>query len=395
MARSRSRGANRRAFRPGLLLAALVVVLLGLGGALWYLLHERRDLPAAGKAAPAELADRLRSIAERRGAREVVADDPIRTVDGVFVRSWRVSLPDREAMDGMAADVVAEATSVQAKATEIGAADPRQRRLRVDAGIEAFEITLAVQGRRPADRVPEAPPRPSPTPTRRPEPPPGARGRLAVILDDGGQRLDAVAPVAALPAEVAVSVLPFLPSSAEVAAAVHESGHEVWLHLPMQADGDRDQNPGPGAVLLSMTEAEIRSTVHAALNSVPHAVGVNNHMGSRATTELKVMTWVMQELKARGVAFIDSRTAVDTVAELAARSQGVPTNRRHVFLDNSSTRSAIRRQLNEAVYICRTEGEAIAIGHVTSPTTLEVLAEELPRIAERGADLVPPSALVR
>jgi polysaccharide deacetylase 2 family uncharacterized protein YibQ len=153
-------------------------------------------------------------------------------------------------------------------------------------------------------------------------------------------------------------------------------------------------NPGPGAVLVSMTTDELRTTVHSAINNIPHAVGVNNHMGSKATADLKTMTWIMQELSVRGLAFIDSRTTTRTVAEQAARAQGVPTNRRHVFLDNDRNAAAIRKQLDEAVYRCRIDGEAIAIGHL-DPVTVEVLAAELPGISKRGADLVKPSDLVR
>jgi polysaccharide deacetylase 2 family uncharacterized protein YibQ len=117
-------------------------------------------------------------------------------------------------------------------------------------------------------------------------------------------------------------------------------------------------------------------------------------MGSQATADLKMMTWIMQELKTRGLSFIDSRTTVNTVAEEAARAQGVPTNRRHVFLDNVRSAAAIRKQLDEAVYRCRMEGEIIAIGHLDK-VTLQVLFEDLPGISARGADLVKPTDLVR
>ena len=145
---------------------------------------------------------------------------------------------------------------------------------------------------------------------------------------------------------------------------------------------------------MARTQDELRTAVHSARNDVPHAIGVNNHMGSKVTADLKTMTWIMQELKVRNMAFIDSRTTVRTVAEDAARGQGVPTNRRHVFLDNERDAAAVRRQLEEAVYRSRLEGEAIAIGHLDE-VTVRVLAEELPGISKRGADLVNPSDLVR
>jgi polysaccharide deacetylase 2 family uncharacterized protein YibQ len=175
---------------------------------------------------------------------------------------------------------------------------------------------------------------------------------------------------------------------------MHRSGHEVWLHLPMEPEPSSGGKPGPGVVLVSMSDGEVRTAVHSAIDDVPHAVGMNNHMGSKATADLRTMTWVMQELKARGLSFIDSRTTRNTVAEEAARAQGVPTGRRHVFLDNQRNPAAIRRQLAEAVQRCRMEGEIIAVGHMAQ-VTVGVLQQELPKLKKRGADLVPPSKLVR
>jgi polysaccharide deacetylase 2 family uncharacterized protein YibQ len=215
---------------------------------------------------------------------------------------------------------------------------------------------------------------------------------LAILLDDAGQRLELVPAAAALPPEIGVAVLPFLPSSTETAVEMFDAGHEIWLHLPMEAVGDND--PGPGALMVGMTDQELRDAVFMAINNVPHVVGVNNHMGSKATANLRMMTWIMQQLASMDLAFLDSRTTVDTVAEEAARAQGVKTGRRHVFLDNDRSKDAIRSQLDEAVYRARMEGEIIAIGHLNE-TTIAVLAEELPGLSARGVSLARPTALLR
>lgn len=382
--------ARRRSGHGGWLLALLVILLAGVVLALLLLF---RGGGRAAEKGTEDFGDRLRALAERRGAvsRGVRADDPIRKVGGVFVRTWRITVPDEDAVRGLVADLQSEAASWQGRSQAEEAQPPAAARLRVELGGEAFDVEVLLAARPTPTVAPTVPPA-TPTATPRPSPRPGSRGRLAILLDDGGYSLDLVPLVVALPRSVAVSVLPFLPHSAEVAAAVHRGGHEVWLHLPMEAGSG--ENPGPGAVKVGMSPDEIRTTVHSALNSVPHAVGVNNHMGSKATADLRTMTWVMQELSARGVAFVDSRTSVDTVAEAAARSQGVPTGRRHVFLDNDRNRRAIRLQLAEAVYRSRTEGPIIAIGHLV-PVTVEVLEEELPTLDARGVTLVPPTKLVR
>jgi len=368
-------------------LAIATVVLIAL---LWYLIRDR----ATGE--DEALETRLVALAAERGvgSEAIVADDPIRKVDGVFVRTWRISFPNREARDGFVGDLQMEGTARDAVLSLPEDLSSDEIALEVGLGVETFDLHLALR-KLPPTPAPATPvPTRRPTPTVRPQPPPNARGRLAILLDDAGQKLDLVAQAAALPAEIGVAILPFLPYSAETAEEMFSAGHEVWLHLPMEPEGYPANDPGAGAVLVGMEGEDLRTTVHTAINNIPHAVGVNNHMGSKATADLRLMTWLMQELKIRDLAFIDSRTTVRTVAEEAARAQGVRTNRRHVFLDNERKSAAIRRQLEEAVYRCRIEGEIIAIGHL-SPVTIRVLAEELPGLKKRGADLVAPSTLVR
>jgi polysaccharide deacetylase 2 family uncharacterized protein YibQ len=371
-------------------MAVLVGVALVLLVAVLWLLAQRGG--ESGLDADEDLAALIERLAARYGASQLTRDDPIRKLDGVFVRTWRVVLPDVESVEKFVAELAHE-VSAQGAAYEPAQRGPRDAaRIRVAAGVEAFDVRVEILAPRGERATPVPTPVPTPSPTVRPTLPPDRRGQLAILLDDAGQSLDLVERAGRLPAEVAFAVLPFLPKSSETASALAGAGHEIWLHLPMEATGG--ENPGPGAVLVDMTPEDVRTTVHSALNSVPHAIGVNNHMGSRATADLRTMTWVMQELSARGVAFLDSRTTVHTVAETAARAQGVPSGRRHVFLDNERSRPAIEVQLAEAMYRARADGEAIAIGHLNA-VMVEVLEASLPGMRDRGVDLVRPSELMR
>jgi hypothetical protein len=386
--KSRSRGSKK----DWTILAAAGAVVVLLAALTWILLGTRTSETGD------DFGVRLYELATERGVGldHVAADQPIRKIDGIFVRSWQIAAPNRTAMRALVEDIVREAGRWDGSIHESPVISGETAHIRVDLGVEAFDVQMVVAEQQVAEAVPPptATPAPKPTATPRPRPKPNARGKLAILLDDAGQNTELLARAVRLPDTVGVAVLPFLPQSSHVAAEMHRTGHEVWLHLPMEPQGYPGNDPGPGAVFVAMTEREIRDTVHAALNNIPHAVGVNNHMGSRATADLRTMTWVMQELAARGMSFIDSRTTRQTVAEDAARSQGVPVARRNVFLDNERTAAAIRRQLDEAVYRCRVDGTAIAIGHLDS-VTVGVLETELPKLAERGADLVRPSALVR
>ena len=356
-------------------------------------------LSGGGGGSGQDFGPRLYELAARRGAGldQISADQPIRKINGIFVRSWQIAVPSRTEMEALVGDIAREAGQWEGSITEPPVLHDATASMRVDFDIEAFDIQLLVAG---APRIVEArptvapTPEPQPTATPKPAPKPDARGKLALLLDDAGQNADLLDAAVSLDSRVAVAVLPFLPESSRVASEMHRAGHEVWLHLPMEPEDYPANDPGPGAIFVDMSDDELRSAVHAALNSVPHVVGVNNHMGSRATTNFRTMSWVMQELKARNMAFIDSRTTRNTVAEEAARALSVPTNRRHVFLDNERSHDAVRKQLAEAIERCRIQGEAIAIGHLDA-VTVEVLQQELPTLAERGADLVRPSGLVR
>ena len=389
VARKRSRRAQTR--RNAWLIPVLGVALIALVASLWMLFNpsgeQTYDTPIRG-----DFADVIRRTAARRGVgtEQRQEDDPIRKEGDIFVRTWRLQLGGGDALHALSSDLEAEAARWGAPVTVEDRGGGAARMVRIDLGAEAFEIDL-----NPAPPVVRAtptppPPTPAPTPTPRPQPKKGARGTLAILLDDAGQKVGLVPRVAALPSAVGVAVLPFLPSSSETAVALHKAGHEVWLHLPMEPNDYPSNKPGPGAVFVAMTEDEVRMTVRSALNNVPFAVGMNNHMGSRASADLKLMTWVMQEIKGREMAFIDSRTTVETVAETAARAQGIKTGRRKVFLDNERSAAAIRRQLDEAVYRALIDGQAIAIGHMAA-VTIGVLEDELPGLQARGVTLVSPT----
>ncbi len=162
----------------------------------------------------------------------------------------------------------------------------------------------------------------------------------------------------------------------------------------MEPRGFPEVRPGPGVVLRSQSDEEIATTLRSDLETVPGAVGVNNHMGSAATADLRVMRAVVGVLAGRGLFFVDSRTTGSTVALEAAREARVPAASRRVFLDDIQKEVAIEDSLTQLIAHAKKDGSAIAIGH-PYPATLTVLDRELPRLAERGVRLVRISEVVK
>lgn len=221
----------------------------------------------------------------------------------------------------------------------------------------------------------------------------GAGPKLAILLDDLGSDPAAAEAIFALHQPLTISVLPFHVHSTEIAEAAKQNGVEVMLHLPMQAVGNalpEAQQLQPG-----MSGADVSRELRDMLDNVPTAVGVNNHEGSLATADAKLMGELMPLLKQRSLYFVDSRTTAATVAFDAAQQAGLRCGFRNVpFLDDAPEVGAIRKQLELAIRGAEEKGTAIAIGH-PHKETLEALREILPLVKARGVQLVPVSEVVR
>ncbi len=213
---------------------------------------------------------------------------------------------------------------------------------------------------------------------------PGAP-RLAIIIDDCGQWPDTEHGFIALPVALTLSVLPHVRYGTQIARDADAAGKGVMLHLPMEPLSGAD--PGPGRITVAMSDDAITAQVRDDLASVPLAAGVNNHEGSRATADDRVMRAVASVLAERRLFFIDSRTGSASVAARDTSAAGIPTAGRDVFLDNAADVNATEAQLRRAAQLAKSQGSAIAIGH-PRPTTLIAVRTLLPELAHDGIQLV-------
>lgn len=216
--------------------------------------------------------------------------------------------------------------------------------------------------------------------------------RVAVVIDDVGFDESIALEFADLGLPLTFAVLPHQRYSLTLASRLRGMGHEVILHLPMQPIGRPGNDPGQGAVTEGLSRDEIRAIVVGDLESVPGAMGLNNHMGSRATTDPVLMRAVLEVAKERGLFFLDSRTTSATVAYDLAVEMGIPAVRRAVFLDDRRERSYIEAQVRSLLERARIEGFALAIGH-PDPATLEALKESAGLLRSPDIRMVPASTL--
>lgn len=215
-------------------------------------------------------------------------------------------------------------------------------------------------------------------------------GKLAIVIDDFGYRPQQENQVLALPSNISVAVLPNAPHAHEMATKAHNAGHEVLIHLPM---APLSKQPLEKDTLRpDMSSAEIERIIRDAVNKVPYAVGLNNHMGSAMTSSLFGMQKVMQSLDQYNLYFLDSMTIGNSQSMRAASGTKVKVIKRKVFLDDTQNEADIRFQFNRAVALARRNGSAIAIGH-PHPSTVRVLQQMVYNLPA-DITLVRPSSLL-
>lgn len=217
--------------------------------------------------------------------------------------------------------------------------------------------------------------------------------RIALILDDAGFKEEPLRELARLGIPLSFAILPNAPNAKSVAELANDRGFEVLCHLPLEPVGTA-ASPGKGAITTSMGDAEIFELAKRSIRSIPHAVGVNNHMGSRATADRRTMGQVLAAVRETGTYFVDSRTTASSVGATMAHELNVRTASRDVFLDDDDSIESVRRQLRLLVTVAEKRGSAIGIGHLY-PSTIRVLKEELPAIRKRGFEFVLASELVK
>jgi uncharacterized protein len=219
-----------------------------------------------------------------------------------------------------------------------------------------------------------------------------AEARIAIIIDDLGYHRSRGEAIIALPGPITCAVIPQTPHAPALARMAQAAGKEVILHMPMESDGF--QRLDAGGLSEDMPQDEFIATVAAAVDRIPEAIGMNNHMGGVLTADNTAMHWLMETLNEHGLFFVDSRTTPQSVAEKLARQHGLRHAGRDIFLDNQRDLTAINEQFNRALAIARRRGHAIIIGH-PYPETIEYLQHVLPLLSAAGVTLVPVSSLLK
>jgi polysaccharide deacetylase 2 family uncharacterized protein YibQ len=221
----------------------------------------------------------------------------------------------------------------------------------------------------------------------------GLPPRIAIVIDDLGGEDQIAQELLQWSLPITFSILPFTPHAKRLASEAHQRGKEIILHIPMEPHGYPKTRPGKGVLLHDMNKEKLRRQLMEDIEAVPYIQGVSNHMGSRLMEDPGMLKIILSELKKQDLFFLDSRTTSQTVGLQTARSLGVKSGERSVFLDHSQGEEAVKQSLEQLTQVALSTGKAIGIGHPHA-ATIKSLKEMIPKIQEKGIEIVPLSTLL-
>ena len=216
----------------------------------------------------------------------------------------------------------------------------------------------------------------------------GERPVIAIVIDDMGVSPKRTKDIISLPAPISASFLTYVNHLDSQVKAAQEAGHEIMIHVPMQAKTNKDA--APDVLKIDMPKDEVQKRLEIMIQKFPNVKGINNHMGSLFTENSKSLGAVMEVLRKHNLFFLDSKTSPKSVGRKQAEEYGVVYTHRHVFLDNKNDVSYILNQLKQAEKIAERNGYAVAIGHPKSGT-YQALKQWIPEVKSRGIELIPMS----
>ena len=192
--------------------------------------------------------------------------------------------------------------------------------------------------------------------------------KLAIILDDVSVRTQ-VDAIKNLNLPLTMSFLP--PSKARPNSARLAKKEPFYMvHLPMEAMSFTKEEPF--TLRVDDSQSKISNRIQKVKELFPRVKYINNHTGSKFTSDERAVNKLVYELKKRNIYFVDSRTIADTKVPKVMKNYGLKYVSRDVFLDHHSDKKYVKGQIKEAIRIAKEHGTAIAIGHPHKNTLLAI-----------------------
>ena len=213
-----------------------------------------------------------------------------------------------------------------------------------------------------------------------------AKTPLMIVIDDFGNGLKGTDAMLNLEIPLNIAVMPFLPSSKRDAEIAYEKGHEVIIHMPLEPKSGKRSWLGPKPITVDLSDEEIRQRVLEAIESVPHAKGMNNHTGSKATENERVMRVILEVCKEKGLYYVDSKTSHKSIVGKIAQELQLPYLENQMFFDHQQNRTYINKQAEKVLKDLSNKNIIISIGHVgvSGDIMVDVIKNYYPLWQENG-----------
>jgi len=223
--------------------------------------------------------------------------------------------------------------------------------------------------------------------------------RLLIVIDDFGNNSDSLVDFLKLKQPFTAAVMPFLNNTHQEAKALYQSGNDIIIHMPMEPKSYKRSWLGPKPIRVNLTPEEITSLLAAALKENPWAIGINNHTGSKACEDEKIVKTVLSFCQKNNLVFIDSQTTPNSLFPLLGSEFGVVVLKRDIFLEvNGRKEKNIIEQLQKLQSIAQKKNLGIAIGHVGyegGKPTATALKKVLPKLPGQGFKICTLSDLIK
>lgn len=194
--------------------------------------------------------------------------------------------------------------------------------------------------------------------------------RLAIIMDDIGNA-NQVRAFKKIPFAITPSIFPSTTKHSDTPRFAKKFKCYM-VHLPMEAFNF--SRPEENTLLVTDSLETIEEKIASMYQDFPDAVAINNHTGSKFTSDSEAMDRLFCILDKYDITFIDSKTAPHTKGKETGKLHNKVVLERHIFLDNKPDIDYILNQLKKAVRYAKRHGEAIAICH-PRPETFQAFKE--------------------
>ena len=193
-----------------------------------------------------------------------------------------------------------------------------------------------------------------------------------------------------LPAPVSVAYGAYGRNLQESVSRARDNGHEVLLQIPLEPNNYPTVDPGPHTLLTSLPPEENMKRLQWLMSRYTGYVGVTNHMGEKFEATSASLTPVLEELKQRGLLYVDDGSVKDSTVSQIAGTIGLDYSVASVQIDASN----LVKELAQLEATAKERGAAIGVVKAT-PATVKQLSDWAAKLQAKGFVLVPVSAAVR